>query len=197
MATKTIYIFRHGQTDLNLQHRPGGQLDIPLNETGLQQASELADKMARLSIEAIYSSPLTRAMQTAQKVADKTGAIIIQAPGLMERNLGKLQGHRVIQTDDPEKLKNDYTQTEVYAPTGWVDDVNWRPEDGETHNESVERAERTFMEIIQNTPYNTIGISTHSGPMRTIIKRVTGDSPWVNNCDYVTLVFDGKNWMKS
>ena len=66
--TKTIYIFRHGQTDYNVARRVMGQLDIPLNDVGRIQAAELANKLETATIDVIYSSPLTRAIETAQKI---------------------------------------------------------------------------------------------------------------------------------
>ena len=99
--TKTIYIFRHGQTDYNVARRVMGQMDIPLNDVGRVQATELANKLATFAIGAIYSSPLARAMETAQAVADKIGAPIITDKRLMERHNGKLQGHIVHGTNNP------------------------------------------------------------------------------------------------
>ena len=103
--TKTIYVFRHGQTDYNVARRVMGQMDIPLNDVGRVQATELANKLATFAIGAIYSSPLARAMETAQAVADKIGAPIITDKRLMERNNGKLQGHIVHGTNNPAEFR--------------------------------------------------------------------------------------------
>ena len=77
MLLKTIYVFRHGQTDYNVERRVMGQLDIPLNNVGHAQATELAEKLATAAIGAVYSSPLARAMETARAVANKIGVPII------------------------------------------------------------------------------------------------------------------------
>lgn len=192
MPAKTIYIFRHGQTDYNAARRAMGRLDIPLNETGLQQASELADKMSDTKIQAIYSSPLSRAMQTAQIVSGKIGnAPIMQNDGLMERNMGKLQGHVIHKTEDPTEYRMDYDQMELFVPAAQINDKNWRPDDGETQVESFRRAQKTIMDIIKNSPYDTIAISTHSGPVHAILELTDGAEQWVKNCDYVKLTFDG------
>lgn len=191
MTAKTIYIFRHGQTDYNATRRAMGRLDIPLNETGLQQAAELADKLSGMAIQAIYSSPLSRAMQTAQILADKTGAPIMSNDGLMERNMGKLQGHIVHMTDDPAEYRMDYDQMELFLPAKQLNDKNWRPDGGETQVESFRRAQKAIMDIVKNSPYDTIAISTHSGPVRAILELTDGTDQWVKNCDYVKLTFDG------
>ena len=191
MTAKTIYIFRHGQTDYNVARRVMGRLDIPLNETGRRQASELADKMSGNKIQAVYSSPLARAMQTAKAVSDKTGAPIISNDGLMERHNGKLQGHIVHGTDNPAEYQTDYSQMELFLPTELINDKNWRPDGGESRTECFKRAQQTIMDIIKNSPYDTIAISTHSGPMVGILDMAGGTQGRIGNCDYVKLTFDG------
>lgn len=66
---QTLYIFRHGETDYNKQRIIQGILDIPLNETGLQQAYALAELLSNSGIQLIYSSKLQRAHRTAEIVA--------------------------------------------------------------------------------------------------------------------------------
>lgn len=60
-----IYFVRHGQTDWNIQHRLQGSADIPLNKTGINQAQILKEKINNLDIDFIISSPLKRAVDTA------------------------------------------------------------------------------------------------------------------------------------
>ena len=63
---KEFFLFRHGQTQWNLEKRCQGHTDIPLNETGLQEAREMAGKFSGINLEVIYSSDLKRAFQTAE-----------------------------------------------------------------------------------------------------------------------------------
>lgn len=190
--TKTIYIFRHGQTDYNLARRVMGQLDIPLNDVGRAQATELANKLAPVKIGAIYSSPLTRAMETAQAVASKIGAPIITDKRLMERNNGKLQGHIVHGTDNPAEYLIDYNQLELFLPASQLNNNDWRPDGGESRTECWGRGQVAITDIVQNTPYDTIAISTHSGIMRGILNMVGMGNTKIGNCDYVKLNWDGK-----
>ena len=190
--TKTIYIFRHGQTDYNLTRRVMGQLDIPLNDVGRAQATELANKLAPVKIGAIYSSPLARSMETAQAVADKIGAPIITDKGLMERNNGKLQGHIVHGTDNPAEYLIDYNQLELFLPASQLNNNDWRPDGGESRTECWGRGQVAITDIVQNTPYDTIAISTHSGIMRGILNMVGMGNTKIGNCDYVKLNWDGK-----
>ena len=144
VMTKTIYIFRHGQTDYNVARRVMGQMDIPLNDVGRVQATELANKLATFAIGAIYSSPLARAMETAQAVADKIVAPIITDKRLMERHNGKLQGHIVHGTNNPAEYQMDYNQMELFWPAAQLNDDNWQPDGGESRTEGVGRQLQTL-----------------------------------------------------
>ncbi len=93
-----IYLVRHGQTDWNKEQKLQGQKDIPMNDEGIRQMNELADKLAVFGIQAdvIISSPLERAKESAQIIADRIGyteAITIDA-NFLERNFGSLEGVR-------------------------------------------------------------------------------------------------------
>ena len=65
---KIIYIFRHGETDSNIEHRMQGWLDVPLNANGVAQARALAQKLADVRFDVVYSSPSSRALDTARAV---------------------------------------------------------------------------------------------------------------------------------
>lgn len=92
-AITTVCLVRHGETDWNLTHRYQGWEDIPLNETGLAQAELVAQALAGEAWDAIVSSPLGRAMQTAQAIADAAGLgeITVDAD-LRERGYGEAEG---------------------------------------------------------------------------------------------------------
>ena len=67
-----LFLTRHGQTDWNIAGRYQGQSDTPLNETGLRQAAQIAKRLSKETIHAIYTSDLSRAANTAQSIADIT-----------------------------------------------------------------------------------------------------------------------------
>lgn len=196
MNKKTIYIFRHGQTDYNVSRRVMGQLDIPLNETGLTQATKLAEKMLDKQIKVIYTSPLSRAKQTAQIVSKKIGASLISDNKLKERNNGKLEGHIVHGTDNPAEYQTDYNQLELFLPVAQLNDNNWKPDGGESRTECWERAKKAITTIVKNTPYDTIAISTHSVIMRGILNMVGMNDEKIGNCEYVKLGWDGKSFIR-
>ena len=92
MSGPTIVLWRHGQTDFNAAGRLQGQSDIELNETGERQAVEAAPHIARLSPTRIISSPLQRAMRTAEVLADLSGLPVEPDERLQERSFGLWEG---------------------------------------------------------------------------------------------------------
>ena len=96
-----LYLVRHGQTDWNIGKLAQGQTDIPLNATGIAQARELAAKIRDYHFDYCYSSPLSRARQTAEILVEHRNLPIIDDDRLMERAFGKYEG-----TSGPDMVKN-------------------------------------------------------------------------------------------
>lgn len=90
-----LLLIRHGETSWNLEKRLQGSTNIPLNEEGFLQARKCADYMKTLPIDAIYSSPLARAYQTAQAIAYACVLPIIQLNELQEKHFGKGEGKTI------------------------------------------------------------------------------------------------------
>jgi uncharacterized phosphatase len=92
-VTTQLFLVRHGETDWNLQHRIQGLTDIPLNETGREQARATGELLASRQWDGVYSSPLLRAFETASIVATATGQDTPQTiEALVERNYGDAEG---------------------------------------------------------------------------------------------------------
>jgi 2,3-bisphosphoglycerate-dependent phosphoglycerate mutase len=87
-----ITLIRHGETTWNAAHRVQGQLESPLSARGLQQAEALASRLGRNNIEALYASDLSRAHDTAKKIAAVSGVEISVDERLRERHYGVFQG---------------------------------------------------------------------------------------------------------
>lgn len=89
-----IYLIRHGETNWNRERRFQGQMDIPLNEYGKQQAKKLVQRLqsSKININAVYSSDLIRAKETAEYIAAKFNFEVRVETGLKERNFGLLEG---------------------------------------------------------------------------------------------------------
>jgi broad specificity phosphatase PhoE len=85
-------LVRHGQTEWNRFERFRGRVDIDLDDTGLKQAEAAAEKIARLEVKAIYSSPLKRAMTTAQLIAHPLGLEVQPLEGINDMDFGQWHG---------------------------------------------------------------------------------------------------------
>ncbi len=89
---RRLILWRHGRTEWNAEGRGQGHLDVPMDDTGRKQALLAAPHVAALRPDAIISSDLTRASETAAAVAELTGLAVREHPGLREMHLGVMQG---------------------------------------------------------------------------------------------------------
>jgi len=87
-----IILARHGETEWNVAEVFRGRIDVELNETGLKQAELLAEYLSDVKINAIYSSPLKRALKTAEMIASYHKLDVEIVPGLIDFDYGKWQG---------------------------------------------------------------------------------------------------------
>lgn len=115
-----FYLLRHGQTRWNIEGKIQGKTDVPLNETGMEQAECLARAMADSGVKAIFSSPLLRARQTAGIVAEKMGLEVAELPELKEVDFGLWEGRtwKNIEENYPEDYKKWEKNPAKAAPTG-------------------------------------------------------------------------------
>lgn len=142
-----VYLARHGQTDGNLNQRAQGWTDTPLNATGQQQAALLAERLAGLRLDAIYSSTLSRSRQTAEAVAAGRKVTVTSLPGLREVGLGRFED---LALNDP-LLKQ--------RPRG----EERGPDDGESPSQVAARVNEAIAQIRKAHPSGTILIVGHAG----------------------------------
>jgi probable phosphoglycerate mutase len=168
--TTQIFFIRHGETDWNRDKRIQGYLDIPLASTGLEQAERLGERFADaardgLRLDAIVSSDLTRARQTAQPIANALGLAISTAPGLRERHYGRFQG---LDTDGiAERFPAEYAQ--------WITrDPEFTPPDGESHLEFYHRVLHALEPVIAAYPDGRVACVTHGGVLDCIYRFASG-----------------------
>ncbi|MBQ6622122.1 MAG: histidine phosphatase family protein [Mogibacterium sp.] len=112
----SIYILRHGQTDLNVARKLQGRLDVPLNETGIRQAEQLAEilRERELTFEQIWSSPLDRAQKTGEIVTGQSRETFHTDPRLAEMDFGPLEGAPY--RDLPGDAQMFFTDPEHFRP---------------------------------------------------------------------------------
>ena len=192
---KTVYIFRHGETDANIEHRMQGWLDVPLNANGVAQAQALAQKLAGIKFDCVYSSPLSRALDTARAVVGDQQ--IITNGDLREWNMGDFCGHIVRLTDSPADTSIDMSGDVIYAPYALLSNDDYVPPNGESYNMFVARVRDALLDIVKNSDGNTIAIATHTGVAKNIIKQFT-DVKWprdgMPNAEYFKLEYDGEKF---
>ncbi len=92
MPAHTVTLVRHGQTASSARLAYSGQSDIPLTETGREQAARAARRLAGAGIDAVICSPLTRARDTARAIADAAGAPLTVDERLIEVDYGPFEG---------------------------------------------------------------------------------------------------------
>jgi len=152
-------LWRHGQTAWNVEGRFQGQSDIPLDETGEQQATRAARLLAALEPDAIFSSDLVRAMATAAPLARLTGLTVVPDKELRERYGGAWEG---------------LTDTEIRARYP-VEHEQWRPPGGETTSAVAERAGAALERIGDSlTPGTLAVVVSHGAALRLGAARLLG-----------------------
>jgi broad specificity phosphatase PhoE len=156
-----LLIARHGETDWNKQLRFQGHADPPLNETGRRQAAELAARLAREPIDAIWASPLQRARETAEIVAEPHGLAVELEPGLMEVDVGSWSGKTRAEL---EELYPDAFRRWVEVDGGW--DPGWQ--DGETYEQMAERVRAAVERIAAQHADQTVLLVAHGGTVRAL-----------------------------
>lgn len=92
MLPRSFYFLRHGETDWNKQGLMQGHTDIPLNETGREQARAAIAALSRIHLDRIVASPLVRAFETAEIVNTVLKKPLITDPGIKERHFGIMEG---------------------------------------------------------------------------------------------------------
>lgn len=156
-----VYLVRHGETGWNSGGRFQGLTDVGLSDRGLQQAACLRDRFANEEIDAVYSSDLSRAVQTGSAIAEAHNLKVKVLPELREINFGCWEGltHHEISIRYPEQLKN-------WLPPGPGDMVI---PGGESFVQVMDRAWKGVKQIVADHLGKTVVVVSHGGVIRAII----------------------------
>jgi glucosyl-3-phosphoglycerate phosphatase len=133
---RKIVLWRHGQTSWNVERRFQGTTDIPLDDTGVEQAARSARLLAALQPTAIVSSTLRRADATAQALSEVTGLTVNHDPDLIERAGGAWEG-----------LTNHEIRTRYPS-----EHAIWQPPDGETAADVAKRFTAALERALEHLP---------------------------------------------
>jgi len=163
-----ILLARHGETDWNREGRWQGHLDRSLNDLGREQARALGAHLARIGVDALYSSDLARARETAAAVELATGLEATIEPELREVDVGEWAGRT-----RAEARERDPAWYEEWA-AGAV--VGYRG--GETYLQLHDRSVRAFQRILAaGDGRGTVVVVCHGGNIRAIVSEVVGLGP--------------------
>jgi probable phosphoglycerate mutase len=161
----TVHFIRHGDTSASAEGMFSGDLDPPLAPSGVVQARDLAKRLARFSVEAIYASPKLRARMTAEPAATALGLTPILEDGLREIGYGAWEG----------KLEKDVRAREQAAFDAWnADPAAMSPPGGETAVAIAARAMPTVDRIVRNQKDRDVLVFSHKATIRIIACTLLG-----------------------
>ena len=163
-----VYLVRHGETEWNATRRLQGASDVRLSDRGKEQAARLAKRLAGEKIDGFYSSDLSRALETAQILAEPHGLQVSQKAGLRELSFGPWEG---------------MTIEEMETKASWSL-IDWfrNPVDtfipgGEKLSDVFRRCDLAMEQIIKKHNDETIVVVAHGGSIRCIICSALGVNP--------------------
>lgn len=164
----TVYLIRHGTTEGNITGIFQGRADLPLNDMGHQQGALLQKRFADVHLDAIYTSPLTRARQTAEYVRGDRNMELILRDDLMELYGGVLDGK-----PQEENLRNYSDILEIM----FTDVAKFQAPEGESTRQVYDRMTACVTEIVAANKDRTIAIVSHGLALMTYNNYIIGNSP--------------------
>jgi broad specificity phosphatase PhoE len=160
-----VYLVRHGQTEWNKKLIFRGRIDIPLNEDGHREAEAIAEALKDKNIDAIYTSPLMRSIETAQPTAEFFHLDIVPVEGFIDISYGDWEG--LTFDEVKEKYKDHYAQWEK------TPDLLKFPH-GETLDEVRKRSFSAFKDIVKENPGESILIIPHRVINKVLLCAILG-----------------------
>ena len=193
MPFTKLYLVRHGQSAGNAEGRFGGHGPTPLSELGIQQAELTAQALAKENINAIYTSDLYRAVQTAEPLSKLLNLPIIKTSAFRERNVGVLEG--LTFDESKEEFPRDY-----YALVNR--NVHHVITKGESYRHLLRRATGALREILNIHRGERVAVFSHTGAICFLtlyllgaIHHKTKTTPWLvtSNCGINRFEIRGRN----
>jgi broad specificity phosphatase PhoE len=175
MADKKLIAIcqRHGQTTLNAKKSFRGRLDPPLDSKGLSQAEDAADalKNENIKVERVVSSPLLRAVQTADAIAEAYNLPVVQDRGLISWNVGFLGG----------KLKEDFQELLEY----FIENKKSVIPDGESLDDLEQRTYEFFDKELRSDKLTCF--VTHNSNIVCLQNQIEGNTSGIPESDEVSV----------
>lgn len=158
---RTLFAFRHGETDWNREGRLQGQIDTPLNDAGLAQAGVLAGRLRPHQLDVVVSSDLSRALTTAKIIAEMLRVPVIADHGLCETGVGEAEG--LLWEEAKARFGAELTER-------WYSDGNVAFPGGETGDATLARGLAALRRFTAMHSCQRIGVSTHGAMLRQLVK---------------------------
>ncbi len=154
-----FYLVRHGETQWNRERVFRGRIDVPLNDSGREQAGAVADRLSEAGLAAVYASPLVRAAETARIVADRCGLRVQTDEGFIDMDFGDWQGltQQQVQAQFPEAHRTWQTHPGAAAIPG-----------GEPLAGVLKRASSAVSRLAKQHPESAVCVVSH----RVVLKLV-------------------------
>jgi ribonuclease H / adenosylcobalamin/alpha-ribazole phosphatase len=155
-------LLRHGQTPMSVQKRYAGRSDAPLTDVGVQQAAAAAKRLTSAGLGVIVTSPLLRTVQTAQQVADVTGAAVVTDDGFRETDFGAWEGLTFAEVRErwPAEL------------AAWLADPEVAPPGGESFTDVSARVTAALHRVLAVRAGQAVLIVSHVTPIKTLVAAV-------------------------
>ena len=152
-------LLRHGQTPMSAQKRYAGRSDVPLTDLGVQQAAAAAKRLASAGLDVIVTSPLLRAVQTAEEVAAATGATVVTDDGFREADFGAWEGLTFAEVQErwPAEM------------AAWLADPEVAPPGGESLAGVNERVTAALRRVLAARERQTVLVVSHVTPIKTLV----------------------------
>jgi broad specificity phosphatase PhoE len=160
-----IILIRHGETDWNREQVFRGRIDVALNEVGVTQARAVQESLKDTEIDGIYSSPLSRAFETATIVGENRNVAVRGEEGLIDIDFGAWQGL------SHQKVKEEYK--DLYETWLAQPDLVTFP-DGESLKEVRIRSMESLEEVIKNNPEKTLALVSHRVVLKVLLCTILG-----------------------
>lgn len=187
MSTK-MYIIRHCEAEGNVKRIFQGGVDLDISDTGRKQLEFLGKRFKNIAVDAVYSSPLIRAMKTAHSVADSKGLDVIPFADLIEVRGGVIDGKPIAES---------FKKIPGLAYTWDNCPQDFCPEGGEPMREAYERIWNAVLEIAKQNKGKNTAVATHGGVIRCLMCRIMfndinflKDVEWSENTAVSLVEFD-------
>ncbi|MGE7981574.1 histidine phosphatase family protein [Solibacillus sp. NPDC093137] len=191
-----IYLTRHGETQWNIENRLQGSKNSQLTDKGIEHAIMLGDRLRNIDFSAIYTSPLERALQTANYIKSDKDVPIYTIENLKEMNFGDWEGKTKDEIEAVDNYKNEYHNF-WHIPHMY----NHKPHNGEGLITFKRRVEEALSKVISSNSDGNILIVTHAVVIKAILSFTMDistdkmwDPPFIHGTSLTIFKWDGEQF---